>query len=390
MAGSIADWPRLMENIFSNLKPGGWVEFQDYNISLISEDGTLTDEHYSSKWSKLLTEACEKIGREPCPGPRLEGWVKDAGFVDIVHRWFKLPIGPWPKDPHYKDIGLINLIQLLEGLEGFTLRAFCGVHGWSKEEVLHRQSVITNFAASSIANANIIISISNPQAYEAKMAFKRKRSASELFTLFSSPTGSDSSIESFEFPVSPSPVYPRAYAAPSHLSSRTMKRFRDNRPSEDQIHQRTLNMLYSAQQQNQHFTSQTNDSDPEPAPAPAERNTQKSLHSFWTIKSAAPSIATSSAPSLDQMTLNPMSCEDCGAGLGPSDGTADGMDVDDGYSYGAGFEADHSCGACGRHVCSHCSVTNLGEQRRCLQCAGRTTWGGRGSTGQAPSSVRMF
>lgn len=112
-----------------------------------------------------MTEACEKIGREPCPGPRLEGWVKDAGFVDIVHRWFKLPIGPWPKDPHYKDIGLINLIQLLEGLEGFTLRAFCGVHGWSKEEVLVLLAHMRNELKSGAFHAHSKMCVHPPQLW---------------------------------------------------------------------------------------------------------------------------------------------------------------------------------------------------------------------------------
>ncbi|KAK2023767.1 hypothetical protein LX32DRAFT_676403 [Colletotrichum zoysiae] len=230
------------------------------------------------------------------------------------------------------------------------------------------------------------------------MAFKRKRSESGLFTSFTSPARSESSIESLDSPVSPSPVYPRAYVTPSHLPSRTMKRFRDNRPSENQIHQRTLNMLYSAQQQaQQHATNQTRDAGPEPFPAPAPapvsaaRNTQKSLHNFWTIKSAPPppSTAPSSAPSVDPAAaLSPISCEDCGAGLGSPDG---GMDVDDacGY-YGAGSEADRSCGACGRHVCSHCSITNLGAQRRCLQCVGPTPWGARSGSALTTSAMRFF
>ncbi|KAK1455548.1 hypothetical protein CMEL01_04308 [Colletotrichum melonis] len=218
------------------------------------------------------------------------------------------------------------------------------------------------------------------------MAHKRKRSESELVTLFPSPARSESSIESFESPISPSPIYPRAHATPSHLSSRTMKRFRDNRPSEEQIHQRTLNMLYSAQQHNQYPADaghETNQS--EPTPVPAARNSQKSLHSFWNIKSAEPRCPAL-APSVDQSALSPMSCDDCGAGLGASDGAADGMDIDDGYSYGV----DHSCGACSRHVCSHCSVTNLGEQRRCLRCVGVAAGAARNGSGWPSSSMSIF
>lgn len=42
--------------------------------------------------------------------------------------------------------------------------------------------------------------------------------------------------------------------------------------------------------------------------------------------------------------------------------------MDDGY----GFEAYiNTCSACSRAVCFSCSVSNLGEQRRCLLCAGK-------------------
>lgn len=44
------------------------------------------------------------------------------------------------------------------------------------------------------------------------------------------------------------------------------------------------------------------------------------------------------------------------------------MDIDGGFDGGG---EGTSCGACGKPVCSHCSITNLGEQRRCLTCAGR-------------------
>ncbi|OLN81629.1 Malonyl-[acyl-carrier protein] O-methyltransferase 1-like protein 5 [Colletotrichum chlorophyti] len=136
MAASISDWPKLMRNIYKNTNPGGWVEFQDYDLLYTSDDGSITDEHRTLQWDKQFVEACKSVGREACPGPKLEKWVKDAGFVNVVHQRFKMPIGPWPKDPHYKDIGMCNLIQILDGLEAFTLRVFCTVLGWTRDEVL--------------------------------------------------------------------------------------------------------------------------------------------------------------------------------------------------------------------------------------------------------------
>ncbi|KAM0551779.1 hypothetical protein ACHAPJ_008348 [Fusarium lateritium] len=189
------------------------------------------------------------------------------------------------------------------------------------------------------------------------MAHKRKRSVSELCS-------SPSSVSSFDSPprVGNSITNPFAAmaAAPIHLHSRTMKRFRNSRPSEKMVHQRTLNMLYSAQNQHQH-TELSSEQEQAPSQTTQPASHQQSLHRFWNI-SSAPSASSSN---LNQTELAPSNCDDCGAGLNGSG--EDGMDVD-------GFENEgHSCGACGKHVCFSCSVSNLGEQRRCLQCAGSNT-----------------
>ena len=80
------------------MKPGGWVEFQDFNLKYYSDDDTLKDDSDTSIWVDILLDASRKNGREPSPGPLLEGWVKDVGFTNIHHEKVKLPIGPWAKD----------------------------------------------------------------------------------------------------------------------------------------------------------------------------------------------------------------------------------------------------------------------------------------------------
>ncbi|KAF6828302.1 umta methyltransferase family protein [Colletotrichum plurivorum] len=117
-----------------NLAPGCWVEFQDSSIEYYSDDGTLTEDHAMRKWNKTLISALESMGREPSPGPKLEGWVREAGFQGVQHSRYKIPLGPWPRDPFHKDLGYLNLQQFKDGLEGFTMRMFCGVLQYSKEE----------------------------------------------------------------------------------------------------------------------------------------------------------------------------------------------------------------------------------------------------------------
>lgn len=135
MTASILDWPKLVKSIYDNTSSGGWVEFQDFNWLYYSEDGTLKEDSHTFKWISNLLKASRQIGREPSPGPRLEGWVKDAGFSNVTHQKFKFPIGPWPKDQRLKDLGLLNVTQALGGLEAFSMRLYCSVLGWKEEDV---------------------------------------------------------------------------------------------------------------------------------------------------------------------------------------------------------------------------------------------------------------
>ncbi|KAK3689208.1 S-adenosyl-L-methionine-dependent methyltransferase [Podospora appendiculata] len=135
LVAAIKDWPGLVKMVYDNLNPGGWAEFQDFDLLFDCDDGTLDQDNPALKWVRLTIQAAEKIAREPCPGPKLEQWVRDAGFASVTHRRFKIPIGIWPKDPALKELGLYNISQMLEGLEGFSLRLMCDVLGWREEEV---------------------------------------------------------------------------------------------------------------------------------------------------------------------------------------------------------------------------------------------------------------
>lgn len=135
MATSIGDWPKLVRNVYDNLEPGGWAEFQDFDLLYYSDDDTMNPDTEIYKWIRLILEASRKNGRDPCPGPKLEGWLKEQGFVNVYHERIKFPIGPWPRDKDKKELGMFNLMQTLQGLEGYTLWLFTHMLGWKKEEV---------------------------------------------------------------------------------------------------------------------------------------------------------------------------------------------------------------------------------------------------------------
>ncbi|OHF02013.1 hypothetical protein CORC01_02592 [Colletotrichum orchidophilum] len=135
MAGSIKDWPRLVHQIYENLKPGGWVEFQESANTLYSEDGSLKPDNAMVQMMDGLMEACEKIGRTMDPAPSFRRWTEEAGFQKVGEQRFKLPIGSWPKDARLKEVGTLMGVNFVEGVEAFTAALFKDVLGWSLEEV---------------------------------------------------------------------------------------------------------------------------------------------------------------------------------------------------------------------------------------------------------------
>ncbi|KAL1995164.1 hypothetical protein VTN49DRAFT_1351 [Thermomyces lanuginosus] len=132
---SIRDFGKLIKQCYRSVKPGGWVEFQDWDGYPYSEDGSL-DGTGLQKYFNEVYGAFEEAGYETRPGTKLEQWFKDAGFVNIHVEKFRVPYGVWPKDPHFKNLGAWMQAQAEAGLEGGALAALTRFKEWTKEDVL--------------------------------------------------------------------------------------------------------------------------------------------------------------------------------------------------------------------------------------------------------------
>ena len=61
--------------------------------------------------------------------------MREAGFVDVEEHILKLPVGPWPKDNRLKRVGLFEMVNMDEGVEGLSMMAFTRALNWSPERV---------------------------------------------------------------------------------------------------------------------------------------------------------------------------------------------------------------------------------------------------------------
>ena len=116
LAGSIMDWPKLVEQCYKwvyyilpflfliltllnrNTKPGGWVEFKDWDADIISSDNSLPEDSKIYRYHKLLRDGCNQGKRSPAPGPKLKEWAEQAGYVNVTEQVVPIPLGMWPKD----------------------------------------------------------------------------------------------------------------------------------------------------------------------------------------------------------------------------------------------------------------------------------------------------
>jgi hypothetical protein len=101
----------------------------------LSDDGTLEEGSPIQAWGKNFFEASEKFGTSTTAAKDLKSMMEKAGFVDVEEHILKLPVGPWPKDRRLKKVGLFESVNMQEGLEALTIKAFTKALGWSAEQV---------------------------------------------------------------------------------------------------------------------------------------------------------------------------------------------------------------------------------------------------------------
>ena len=137
--GSVEDWPRLYSEIYmydhvgsfrrargrSNkyraLKPGAFIEHSEMSIELKSDDGTVPPNHIFDRWGKTLLEASEAYGKSLGIANQTKELIEATGFVDVVEKVFKWPIGRWGHGRRLREIGRLNKAHWEISMEGWCI-----------------------------------------------------------------------------------------------------------------------------------------------------------------------------------------------------------------------------------------------------------------------------
>jgi hypothetical protein len=130
--GSISEWPGLYRQAYKHLKPGAYIEQMEWSVHYRAPDGTLTPHQVFRRVADNTVKVGMLLGKTFEIAENMAGLIREAGFVDVVEKRYKWPVGPWTSDPKLKEIGRWNLLSWEEGAEGWLLAGYTRVLGVSR------------------------------------------------------------------------------------------------------------------------------------------------------------------------------------------------------------------------------------------------------------------
>lgn len=107
----------------------------EIDITPRCNDGTLPPDSQLDTWTKSVLDATAKASRPLAYNTDTRKHLQQQGFVDIEEQIIKVPLNPWPLDPHMKDIGRWYNLAFAQGLEALSLGPLMRIEGWKRSKV---------------------------------------------------------------------------------------------------------------------------------------------------------------------------------------------------------------------------------------------------------------
>ncbi|KAK0664980.1 Secondary metabolism regulator laeA [Lasiodiplodia hormozganensis] len=131
----IKNWDKLIKQSFQSLRPGGWVEFQEFHVPIGCDDGSAGPDAAVTKWSHSMYEAFKNLGIDSMATSNFRALLEKHGFESIGETHTKFPLGPWAKGDKEKTMGILFQKDIAGNLQGLSVKVLTNGLGWSEEEV---------------------------------------------------------------------------------------------------------------------------------------------------------------------------------------------------------------------------------------------------------------
>ncbi|TGZ82104.1 S-adenosyl-L-methionine-dependent methyltransferase [Ascodesmis nigricans] len=144
---SIRNWPQYLLQIYKHSAPGGRIEIVEHcNDRYFCDDNTMPDDSPIPAYFRAVQPCYEKLGiNSRLHGADYKKMVEEAGFVDVNLYSFKVPAGPWARDPKMRRLGAICAELISTGAEAYAFKMLTDVGGMTEDEA---RKVVEDVAAS--------------------------------------------------------------------------------------------------------------------------------------------------------------------------------------------------------------------------------------------------
>lgn len=131
MEGAFRDWKLIYDNVFYSLKPGGYIELQDFDttVGLDQFTGGFSEGSPIHNLFNDLAKAAARSGRPRGNAHMNANLFMEAGFVDVKVTEYMIPFSTAEQ-----SAGKIWLISCLDALEALCLRLLTEQMGWDPEK----------------------------------------------------------------------------------------------------------------------------------------------------------------------------------------------------------------------------------------------------------------
>ncbi|KAK0371589.1 methyltransferase [Colletotrichum limetticola] len=95
----------FVDDVEDDWLAGAYVETQDFGANVKSDDGTMPENWPLLEFWSKIRDAMHKMKIDIQVAPRIGAVMKDAGFVNVQVRSYKVPVGRWPLDKIKRLVG---------------------------------------------------------------------------------------------------------------------------------------------------------------------------------------------------------------------------------------------------------------------------------------------
>ncbi|RDW82385.1 hypothetical protein BP6252_03497 [Coleophoma cylindrospora] len=135
LSGSTANWSKLYRRAYDNLRPGAWLEVQEYDAWIYADDDeNLEKAPWTLGWVTQLSKSSVDFGKPLNVGRFHKTWMEENGFVDVEERIVKVPLGPWAMGKQLKELGRYERWHMNISVEAHSMALYTRILNYTTEE----------------------------------------------------------------------------------------------------------------------------------------------------------------------------------------------------------------------------------------------------------------